>query len=382
MKKESTIYFEGLNGLRFFAALAVIITHVELIKGVFKFKHYWNNPIIFNLGGLGVYFFFVLSGFLITYLLLSEKQKFNKIEIKQFYLRRIFRIWPLYYFIIIVGFFILPQYSCFHISYLQKDFESHFYGNLFLYLIILPNLAYSMFSAVPNIGQVWSIGIEEQFYILWPLIIAKSKNIIKTLVYIMIGLILLKIGILVLGFFVHDATWYISLKKFVAMSKFECMALGGIGAVMLFNKHVFLKYFLNKQLLSLSLILIPCLIFLTPPSIQDGIHLAYSFLFLVIIIHVSAGKVKLNLENDVLNYLGKISYGIYMYHFMVIPFVLWLCKRYLIVDSEVLMNIIIYTLTILLTIIVSGLSYKFFELPFIKMKSKYSPIKSGKLADH
>ena len=101
MKKESTIYFEGLNGLRFFAALAVIITHVELIKGVFKFKHYWNNPIIFNLGGLGVYFFFVLSGFLITYLLLSEKQKFNKIEIKQFYLRRIFRIWPLYYFIII-----------------------------------------------------------------------------------------------------------------------------------------------------------------------------------------------------------------------------------------------------------------------------------------
>ncbi len=382
MKKENTIYFEGLNGLRFFAALAVIITHVELIKGVFNFKHYWNNPIIFNLGGLGVYFFFVLSGFLITYLLLAEKQKFNKIEIKQFYLRRIFRIWPLYYLIIIVGFFVLPHFDCFHISYLQRDFEMHFYTNLFLYLIILPNLAFSIFAAVPNIGQVWSIGIEEQFYIFWPLIISKSKNVIKTLTYIILGLIFLKIGILVLGFFVHDTTWYNPLKKFVAMSKFECMALGGIGAVMLFNNHPLIKYILNKQLLSLSIILIPVLIFFTPPNIQDAIHLVYSFLFLVIIIQVAMGKGLLNLENRVLNYLGKISYGIYMYHFMVIPFVLWVFKRYLISDSGIIENIVIYCFTVSLTILISGLSYRFIEKPFIKMKSKYSPIKSGKLSEH
>ena len=75
--KQEHIFFEGINGLRFFAAIAVVITHIELIKGAFGIKNYWKNTFVFNLGGLGVYFFFVLSGFLITYLLLVEKQKTN-----------------------------------------------------------------------------------------------------------------------------------------------------------------------------------------------------------------------------------------------------------------------------------------------------------------
>src|ERR1044071_5481753 len=94
------IYFPGLNGLRFLAASAVIITHVELLKGVLGLPNHWKNPVLFNLGGLGVYFFFVLSGFLITYLLLSEKNMTGHISIKKFYFRRIFRIWPIYYLLV------------------------------------------------------------------------------------------------------------------------------------------------------------------------------------------------------------------------------------------------------------------------------------------
>ncbi len=130
MKTEKSIYFSGINGLRFLAALAVIITHVELLKEIYGYENNWKHPLIFNLGGLGVYFFFVLSGFLITYLLLAEKEKNGKINIKQFYIRRILRIWPLYYFVLLLGFFVLPHFDSIQISYLQGDFTNYFYSNL------------------------------------------------------------------------------------------------------------------------------------------------------------------------------------------------------------------------------------------------------------
>ena len=110
MNSNSNIYFTGLNGLRFLAAMAVVITHIELIKGQMFCENLWStNKLIFELGGLGVIFFFVLSGFLITYLLLEEKKVSGTVSVKKFYARRILRIWPLYYLIIVLGFFILPH---------------------------------------------------------------------------------------------------------------------------------------------------------------------------------------------------------------------------------------------------------------------------------
>ena len=374
---EKRIYFSGINGFRFIAALAVIITHIELLKGFFGFKSYWSNPIIFNLGGMGVYFFFVLSGFLITYLLLVEKDKYGQIAIKQFYIRRILRIWPLYYLIILLGFFVLPRFNIFHISYLEDSFYKNFGANLLLYILILPNLAFSLFPAVPNIGQLWSIGVEEQFYIMWPWLVSKSKNIVKTLIIFTVCLIVTKILVLILGKFYSNTSWYGPLKMLVAMSKFECMAIGGIGAYLLFTKRTILNFIYNKLILVISIILIPVLIYITPNKLQDGIHIIYSLLFLIIILNVSNKNQSNKFDSKFFNYLGGISYGIYMYHFMIIPTVLFFCKNYLTLNSELLANVFIYTLSILITILISGLSYHFFEYPFIALKAKYSPIKSG-----
>ncbi len=374
---EKRIYFSGINGLRFIAALAVIITHIELLKGVFGFKSYWKNPIIFNLGGMGVYFFFVLSGFLITYLLLVEKEKYHNIKIKDFYIRRILRIWPLYYLIVFIGFFILPKFGIFHISYLQDSFNENFGINLLLYILILPNLAFALFPAVPNIGQAWSIGVEEQFYLAWPWIISKSKNILKTLLIIIISLFLIKVGVLILGKFYGNSGWFAPLKLFVAMSKFECMAIGGIGAFFLFSKNNILKMFYNRYILLLSVFCIPLLIYITPNFLQDGIHILYSILFLIIILNVSNNTINLNFENKLFNYLGKISYGIYMYHFMVIPAVLYTIKNYFNFQSETAINTLTYSTVIILTVFISGISYRFIERPFINLKSKYTSIKSG-----
>ncbi len=379
MVKEEKIFFPGINGLRFFAALAVIITHIELLKGSFGYKSYWKNPVIFNLGGLGVYFFFVLSGFLITFLLLTEKQKFNTIKIKEFYIRRILRIWPLYYLVLILGFFILPHFKEIQIPYLQDNFMAHYKADLILYILILPNVAFALFTAVPHIGQLWSIGVEEQFYLFWPWLILKTKNYIKTLIYLIIGLFLLKVFVLILGKFYGSTNWYIALKLVVAMSKFECMALGGIGACLLFyKKDTILTIIYNKYTLNLSLLFIPLLIFFTPDSIQDGIHIIYSGIFLIIILNVTKNThVFLNLENKYFNFLGKISYGLYMYHFLLIPIILYLYRPLKSSMNEIWLNVIIYLTVISLTVIISALSFYFFENIFIKKKSKYSPIKSG-----
>jgi peptidoglycan/LPS O-acetylase OafA/YrhL len=352
---------------------------VELLKGSFGLKHYWNEPMIFNLGGLGVYFFFVLSGFLITYLLLKEKEKAGKINIRDFYLRRILRIWPLYYFILILGFFILPYFEEIHISYLEESFVQNFHPNLILFIIILPNLALALYGAVPHIGHLWSIGVEEQFYIFWPWLVSKAKNIARALVLIIVIIVLVKVLILALGMFYGNKPWFVALKLFIAMSKFECMAIGGLGAYYLFKQNArILKFIFNRFVLCGCVVLIPLLVYFTPARLQDGIHIVFSFIFLVIIINVAANPATwFKLENRFLSYLGKISYGIYMYHFMITAIVLAMLKHLAINTNEILFNCLIYSTVLLSTILVSGLSYEFLEKRFIKLKGRYTVIKSG-----
>jgi peptidoglycan/LPS O-acetylase OafA/YrhL len=376
--RSDTIHFPGINGLRFLAALAVIITHTELMKGVFGLEDAWHHPLINNLGGLGVYFFFVLSGFLITFLLLTEKTTFGAINIGQFYLRRILRIWPLYYVIVILGFFVLPHFTSINIPYLEKDFHEHFGTDLGLYVFILPNLAFSMFRAVPHIGQVWSIGVEEQFYIFWPLLVSRSRNLMRTLLILLGIIIATKICVLLLGFVFGSEKWYQTLKAFVAMSKFECMAVGGIGAWLLQNnKTRFLRLIHHHLIFIICIILIPILMIFTPDFLQDGIHLVYSILFLVIIMNVAAGAKKMiDLENPVMSYLGKISYGIYMYHFMIIPVVIRVLMSMEIMTSGIQFNIILYVAVIVLTITVSSISYYILEKRFIHFKHRFARIHS------
>lgn len=381
--KEERVFFPGINALRFFAALGVIISHIELLKEAYGFNsYYWNNPFVFNLGSLGVYFFFVLSGFLITFLLLKEKENFGEIKIKAFYFRRILRIWPLYYLICILGFFILPAFAVLRIDYLNENFLQNYWPNLLLYTCMLPNVAFSLFSAVPHIGQLWSIGVEEQFYIAWPWIISKSRYVIKTLVYIISGIILVKVLVLGVGRFYGDQSWYQSLKLFVAMSKFECMAIGGVGAYYLYEKNEkVLRIVCNRWVFSLSLLMIPVLIYCVPAGLQDGVHIPFAFIFLIQILTITSKKqIWRFLENKIFSYLGKISYGLYVYHLMIIPVIIYLYKHFQFKMAAGWFNLVIYSLVILGSIAVSGISYALFEKKFIRLKSKYTYIDSGEAA--
>lgn len=371
------IYFPGLNGLRFFSALAVIITHVELIKHKLGFFNIWNNKLIHHLGVIGVSFFFVLSGFLITYLMLLEKKNFKSISIRKFYLRRILRIWPLYFLLLIVGFFILPKLT--YIPYFSENLSSNFKWNLIMYILMLPNLAFSFFLAVPLIGQLWSIGVEEQFYLIWPILLKYFKKIsINLLIKILVIWLFIK-GLVLFIFKISDENWVIILKNNLAMLKFENMIIGAIGALLLTEKKIkLLNFIYKKYVLLFSMFGIFISLFILPDFFNDLLHLVHSFFFIIIILNVSSNSSSfLKLENTFYNLLGKISYGIYMYHLIVIYFTIkFLDYCNMFHPKNIYSNLLLYIMVISITSLISYMSYTLFERKFLKIKSRYTLINS------
>ncbi|WP_157844663.1 acyltransferase family protein [Chryseobacterium sp. Leaf201] len=160
--------YPNLNSLRFIAALLVIVFHIELHKYLFKLPNLYSYGFFQIIGKLGVVLFFVLSGFLITSLLLNEKVSTKNIHIKNFYIRRILRIWPLYYLIIIISFYVIPYIPI--LTHPDKtlfpDTLTNTYPTIFYYLTIFANLAVPMFNHVAYASQTWSIATEEQFYLI------------------------------------------------------------------------------------------------------------------------------------------------------------------------------------------------------------------------
>ncbi|MFM7901642.1 MAG: efflux RND transporter periplasmic adaptor subunit, partial [Bacteroidota bacterium] len=120
--------------------------------------------------------FFALSGFLITYLLLEEKKK-GEVNIRNFYIRRILRIWPLYYL-----FVALTLITTF---FFDVSFE---YKSILFYIFLLANIPFIFGGHIPFLSHFWSLGVEEQFYSFWPWVVKKSKSILKITVIICVAL--------------------------------------------------------------------------------------------------------------------------------------------------------------------------------------------------
>ena len=360
----------------------MIVAHIELLKQQLDVENNYEFILRLNLGGLGVYFFFVLSGFLITYLLMHEKERTGAIAIKKFYIRRLLRIWPLYYFVTLLGMFVLPHFEMMNIPWLQQFYEPNWNSNLILFLLMLPNVALAFMPAVPHIGQLWSIGVEEQFYLLWPVLFSKAK---KVLVLILAGIFVILslkvVYILALKWnWLPSNDWTSGFKKLIAMSKFECMLIGAYGAYLLkTQKKQWLKIIYHPATLLITLLLMPFVSYYCPDALDDIVHLPYALLFLVVILNVSSNpKSFLKLETKIFNFLGQISYGLYMYHMMVVVFVIQITKKFF-EGGTIGFDIVVYLGAITLSILVAYLSYQFFEKPFLKLKEKFTIVSSGKI---
>jgi len=415
----SKTYFPGLNALRFFAALAVLLTHVEFTKKVMlhrgqfwlKIDEYfkgtaiesilrkgppdpihWLSPFVTLGGYVGVVFFFVLSGFLITYLLLEEKRVSSTVSVKKFYMRRILRIWPLYYFLVILGFFVFYHIPLLRVPSQEDTFFGHYWMNLLSYVFLLPNfgLAYVM-EGVPNLGHLWSIGVEEQFYLMWPLLLKFSKRPMRTIWLFLGGVIAFKIVafiVLKLAFpgpppnpdlmiFSPVETF----KRFIGSLKFEAMAIGGLAAGWVFYQHKkILTIIFSKPAQWFALAGIPLVILLTPVKFYLALYVLFSIPSMLIIVNVAANpQCFFRLQGKVLDYLGKISYGIYMYHLVCIALVFNALDYFIHFPKylEAWQSVLLYALSIPFTIVVASLSYHFIEYPFIRKKRTFTTVISG-----
>ncbi|MBX2943800.1 MAG: acyltransferase [Cyclobacteriaceae bacterium] len=368
------VYFPNINGLRFIAALLVIIHHTEQIKDILGLSNYWSTPIIRSIGGLGVLLFFVLSGFLITFLLLDEESTTGTMSIKKFYIRRILRIWPLYYLILILGFFVYPHIPFLRMGDLGGNIFVEFKTKFLLFLFILPNLALSRYSPIPYISQSWSIGVEEQFYLMWPLLMKNIKKKLVLFLFIILTYslitIFLSFNTLTLGL---PKGYWIVLKNFWSTFSINCMAIGAFFAFIVFKKYdLILKILYGKWMqIGTYCMLISMIIFgFIVPFITREV---YAVLFGIVILNLATNNASiLNMENKTLNYLGKISYGLYMFHPIVIVLVI---KSFVLFG--IASNVIYYPFIILFTIVISGFSYFLMESRFLKLKQGFSKILSG-----
>jgi peptidoglycan/LPS O-acetylase OafA/YrhL len=348
-------YLKGLNGLRAIAALAVLTSHI-LQAG---------DGHGLDLAGFGVTLFFALSGFLITVLLLKEQQQSNTIKVGKFYVRRVLRIWPLYF-----GYMALVLFV--HANVFFKPYNLQ---QVLFYVFFVPNIPFIIGGAIDMLYHYWSLGVEEQFYLFWPLV---TKKFINRFVPFCLGFILLLLAIKVFISLVYGG--YSVPYSFAYMLRFDCMAIGALGAYLYHNRVSYLAVLKHPviQVLAWGVLVLVLFNQFHVFSIID--HELVALVTVVLIINqIDNPNTMINLEYPVFDYLGKLSFGIYVFHPLLIALLISLFKSYA-VPMQGGSYITFVLLVVVATLLTAHLSYHYFESRFLLLKQKFAVVKSANSA--
>jgi peptidoglycan/LPS O-acetylase OafA/YrhL len=353
-------YYPALDGLRGLAIILIILYHI------------FNFGNIFEWAWVGVDLFFVLSGFLITGILL--RGALSEHFPRDFYIRRVLRIFPIYYLSLIVFLFILPRLINypFHIHFLLQN-QLWFWLYVQNWLFILKNPGNSIL-----LNHFWSLALEEQFYLLWPWIILLAKipqKLITLLLYIMIVLLLSRIVILMIQI---NTLSYINLFKF---TRIDSLCAGSMLAAFKFKANPTLE---TKDKVLFCFLGFTVLAALPAIKIIFNWHLPYlACCIYPVIALIWAICVNFSLNNQtvlyqifdtqVIKFFGKISYGLYIFHWPVYKLFSANSSRWLPIHfhSTMITSLFISSLSTVTAIILAVFSYYFIEIHFLKLKRKF-----------
>ena len=344
----------NLTSIRFFLAFLVLIWHVSLFSENRGFPT-CNYLTVFQKGTEAVYAFFALSGFLIIKQLFEEKTNTNTIDLRAFYLRRALRIFPLYYLVLSFGFlyynFILPFFGFY--------FESNYnlLNGILLSISFFSNI-FSSYSPGGILEVLWSIGVEEQFYLL-----------IAPLFFLLpVKRLTLFLGAFTFFYFLlYFSDAFMFLREFRML--FFYFSFGGFCSIFLNRNRI--QFLIKKIRL---FILITLLLYFTTFLFKNNLNEVSYQLFTMLLFGTSilalSQKPLPIFENKAMIYLGKISYGIYMYHSIVLQFVGLIYLKFIskLELNSVLGVVIINLLVLVLTIIISHFSYRYYESYFLNFK--------------
>jgi peptidoglycan/LPS O-acetylase OafA/YrhL len=347
---QSTNYFGGLDGLRAISILLVILHHTAR----------WDSNLLSTLqhnGRYGVSFFFVISGFLICTLFLREQKKTGKIDLWKFYGRRAVRLLPLYYASLIIQAILI-----FGLHLYTPANQEIFWSNLPSYIFY-----YSNWLSTSGQGPffcAWSLAVEEQFYIAFGLLIVFASR--KHLIVAVVTALFLKILIYQL-FGAIDAS---STLWRVVFSYEEAILIGVLIAFVLNTQRgyeLFAKCLRSPWVLTALGAATACWLLFQPIQSESSWweELLYVLMALVLAGIVVRPRTPV-LGGKVLTYVGRISYGMYLFHMFVISSVLKITG-----ESPTFT----FLLSVSLSVLAAALSYRYFECPIInKWKQRLSPL--------
>jgi peptidoglycan/LPS O-acetylase OafA/YrhL len=232
--------------------------------------------------------------------------------------------------------------------------------------VFLPNIAFNLHRAPAATEQLWSIGVEEQFYALWPVIVSRIKRLARFLVFLILALVFVRGVLKIYSDHVHNKLAF----SIVADMRFDCMATGALFAIGYERRNPRLIKLAKTWLAPIafwSCFLLALSRHFTAFSILgDNVVAIATGLFIVSQIE-SSRRVTL-LENPVLSFLGQISYGLYVYHPLVIVMLGRLFRHW----NSVPANTVVALVTVaLMTIAVAAASYAVLERPFLKLKDRF-----------
>lgn len=351
------MYFEGLNLLRFVSAMMILIFHSLITNEDAPFGGLINN---FD---FGVDFFFIISGFLITYLLLLEKLKYLTIGIKAFYLRRIFRIFPLYYLLVLVSFLTFRGHTNMNINYAP---HLCFWGNFEM----IRDRAWTGGFLTP----LWSLCVEEHFYWIVPFLVLLCP--LKWIKYLYGFIILLSLASkYYFSVQIPDNWFYINCHT---LSKMDVIAIGGLIACFHFQSPI--RFHLSPWFSALALLTTMTLMnfvdfsnYSTVNRAMFGrylIYLPFTLFFCLFVFNDHPALVRIK-KNRALDYLGSISYGIYMFQMIVL-----FCISPWIPHASFIEQVIFVTIASAITIAFAAISYRYIEAPFLRLKGRFERVKT------
>ena len=362
------VHFQGLDSLRFLAALFVVLNHIPMNQaGAGLPNPHWGA--LFYRGAPAVAFFFTLSGFLITYLLLGEQRRTGTIGVGRFYLRRACRIWPLYFVIVALGLafynFVLPRLG------IVYPVEYNLGLAAVLYTLFLPNVMNGLYRVGGILNPLWSIGVEEQFYLAWAPAMRRFHGVLPRLAA---GLLAVSFGVFCLNRL--EVFGGGSVQGIVGQLRFHFMAAGSLCAWALYRhreRFLALPIFSSRafQWVLLALLVEFYVTGLLPWGwfFEEALQV---LLYAWLIVTVAANpKNVVRIGNPAFEYLGTISYGLYMWHMVAIYGTSALFRA---TDwwrgHLVLYWLAYYAIALGATVLIAHLSFRWLEQPFLRLKDR------------
>jgi len=378
--QKEKIFFPNLDGLRFISFFLVFLYHTYMT--------FFNNikdsspdtfdyiQRLFQHGNLGVNFFFVLSGFLITYLLIREKEYTGKIHVPNFYVRRILRIWPLFYLCVFIGFVVFPFVKKF------MGQSPHEIANPVYYLAFANNFDFMhSWPQKPDatlLSVLWSVAVEEQFYLTWPLIL----SLVPFRFYKFVFPAVMLLSIVFRAFHAEFTEQGYAFRYFHTFSLIGDMALGGLFAYLCSSDTKFKRFVTNMNRLQIAMIYVGAIavvLFKSDLFDQNAFtvtieRVVISFFFGMIILEQNYAKnsfFKMS-RFKLMSKLGIYTYGLYCLHllgFLVADIAITKAGFDKTSFAIAIMGVII---AFFISIVISLSSYHFYEKWFLRLKDKFA----------